>query len=183
MHVRVPFIPITMPFAPEGDPYLRSYIRFMIPGNVLYHGLGKVGAGVIPYSIGLVAFGVGAAAMGIVLFRARKESLSFFALRFFAGIYLLDHLLPAPRSGYNAVLFFPGLILALQLWLSSQPQTARERDWNWAFGAPIAVGIIYSLWSLWNPISSPYGVETFYLFGAVLALFQPIRKAVQTSET
>jgi hypothetical protein len=182
MHARIPFIPFSMPFAPEGDPDLRSFISFLVPGNVLYHFFWKLGVD-IPYSVGLTLFIVGTVAMGIVLFQARKEEVSYFALRFFAGMYILDHLLPAPRSGYNAVLFFPGLILAMQLWLSSGKKTARERDWNWAFGAPIAVGIAYSLRSLWNPVSSPFGVETFYLFGAVLALFQPIRSEAPAGET
>jgi hypothetical protein len=175
LHERVPTLPIRLPLAPEGDPSLRSYLNFAVPGNILHHYAMKLVGYVIPYGVGLIAFICGTAALGWSLYRARAESIQRFALRFFAGIYVLDHVLPAPRSGYNAVLFFPGIALGILLWLSTRTKTKSERDWDWSVATPFAVAILYSLGSIWSPVSSPYGVETFYLFGAFLAVAQPVR--------
>ncbi len=154
------------PTAPEGDPTLSVAWNFGAHGSILHHFAMKF-RWLPPYALGLSIVAAITVFAAWKLWRARGESHASFAARFFSAIYLADYFLPAPRSGYNAALFFPALVLAMiELTKLGRPDTERSRGWAVA----AALGLFFSLQSLYNPDLSPMLVEFFFVVAAAVAL-------------
>jgi hypothetical protein len=163
---------LTYPHSPEGDWTIPQLWNFGAPGSILHHFATK-GGWIPSYTLGLVITGMLTAFSGWRLWSARAEGLAAFALRFFSAVYLTDYFLPSPRSGYNAVLFFPALVLAvIEL---SRGKIDRTKV------APIAaaLGLVSSLEAIYLPYSSPMLVEFWYVVAAVLALSSKVKSVSQ----
>lgn len=151
----------------DGDAHLAHYENFGVWGNVFYHFLLKLFKWVPSYNTGMIALVLLVLASGWILWKARSENALAFGLRFFSMIYLTDMILPAPRSGYNAVLFFPALVMAAVYAVG--PEISKNEKWRLL---PLFLGMLTSLNSLWSPLSSPLIVETLFMIGAGLILFR-----------
>lgn len=151
----------------DGDPHLAHYENFGVWGNVFYHFLLKLFKWVPSYNTGMIALVLLVLASGWMLWKARGEASLAFGLRFFSMIYLTDMILPAPRSGYNVVLFFPALLMAAISVVN--PDVSKSEKWKLL---PLFAGMLASLNSMWSPLSSPLIVETLFMIGAIMILFR-----------
>lgn len=160
IHERVAPLVSSFP-VPEGDSSIPLFLNFGVPGNIVYEKLWDI-VGFIPYSVGMLATLVVSALTLFRLWRAREESAVSFAFRFFSGLYLIDLALPAPRSGYNAVIFFPALLLVFFV------------GNRWARTAAL-LSIVLSVAAIPKVFYSPHGIELGFIFCAVFALAKKVR--------
>lgn len=173
MHERItPSFLLPYPVAPEGDLTMSTAISFGGPGNVIHHYLMKLGLPLLPYSVGMLTVLVATGITTWKLWKNRFEEIEGFALRFLSSVYVVDLLLPSPRSAYNGVLFFPILLLAVYALFK---KGARNRDL--VFHSFLAVGVIFSLGSILSPRSIPHMVETCYFVAALGFLLRKPEKA------
>lgn len=160
MHERIPVVGnFVFPTAPEGDAIMSRALGFAAPGNIFHHYLMKLGLPLIPYGICMITVLIGTGLSAWMLWKNRAEKIESYALRFFSAIYVIDMLLPSPRSAYNGTLFFPILLLSV---LNPERITSRI----------VLVGAIFSLGAIESPYSSPFMVETSYFFAALGFLFK-----------
>jgi len=160
MHEHIPVVgSFTFPATPEGDAQMSGAFNFAAPGNIFHHYLMKLGLPLIPYGVSMISVMIGTVLSAWMLWKNRFENNESYALRFFSSIYVIDMLLPSPRSAYNGTLFFPILLLAL---LKTELLASRIV----LFGAVFALGAIES------PYSSPHMVETSFFFAALCFLFK-----------
>lgn len=164
------------PFAPEGDENLFRAWNFGAPGSILHHFAMKFGW-MPPYALGLSMTAGLSLFSGWKLWRARNEPLTSFVGRFFSAIYLVDYFLPSPRSGYDAVLFFPVTVLAL-VELGAVDRTTLRRPETGTIGALfVAIGSAVALEAFVKPYSAPMLVEFFYLLGAGILLGRSVLRS------
>lgn len=165
-------IVVTIPDLPEGDPFLAKAWSFGAFGSLPYHFAEKAGWP-LPYAVGLFLTAAATAGSAWKLWRARAESAISFAGRFFSAIYLTDYVLPAPRSGYNAVLFFPMIVIAFAEVASlGRPAPGRKLGSRAAAMFLVVVGLAVALEAIVKPYSSPMLVEALYVIGASVVLFR-----------
>lgn len=163
MHERIPVIGnFSFPAAPEGDSTMYRALSFGAPGNIFHHYLMKMGLPLFPYSIGMACVFIGTAVSAWKLWTNRAEKIESYALRFFSAIYIVDLLLPSPRSAYNGILFFPVVLLSVYAFLR---RDGKNRD----LIAPgiVLIGATFALGAIKSPYSSPHMVETCFFIAAV----------------
>lgn len=162
MHERIPVIgSFTFPLAPEGDDMMSRAVAFGAPGNIFHHYLMKLGFSLIPYSVGMLTVIIASLVTVWKLWKNRSEDLEGFALRFLSSIYVVDLLLPSPRSAYNGVLFFPVLLVSVYSVVKwDKPRREQVFPCIALAGAAIGLGAIAS------PYSVPHLVETCYFVAA-----------------
>ncbi len=166
---KIPTPSYLYPTAVEGDVTTSKFLNFGIPGNVFQKYVYQKITHRPSYAWVMLGFFASLVLSAWILFRTRNEALRFYAVRFFASIYFCDHLLAAPRSGYNMVLYFPAVLLAGKFLVEK---------WGNRFdraGALFAmIGLVFSLNSLFvDPLSSPLGVELSFLISSLLFLASP----------
>lgn len=163
MHERItPSFLLPYPVAPEGDPTMSRALGFGGPGNIFHHYLMKMGLPLLTYSVGMSTVLLATGVTVWKLWKNRLEEIEIFALRFLSSVYVVDLLLPSPRSAYNGILFFPILLLSLYAILK---KNVKNRDL--LFHALVMVGAAFSLGSILSPRSIPHMVETCYFVAAL----------------
>lgn len=180
MHARLEpaFVKVFTPLSSaDGDSFLSAVTSFGAWGNPIYRFTERAFGSAPPYWAGMSTTFALVLFSGITLWRAREETLTRFGLRFFSAVYLIDLFLPSPRGGYNSVLFFPGLLLAALVYAETQNRNEKLRL------APLGMGALFSLNSLWHPLSSSLLTECAFTIGAALALFQGTRKPTGSAYT
>ena len=166
------------PVAPEGDPTMTTAWLFRTSGSGLMH-FAKTLGWMPPVELG-TGIGVALAVVaGIALWRARGERLASFAARFFSAVYLGDFVSPTPRGVYNAVLFFPAIVLAVAELFRSRPRDSvcRGIDWERAWATLVSVGLCISLAGIVRPDATTVVVEVAFVCGAAVAMFRPVLAA------
>ncbi len=163
------------PVAPEGDPTMTAAWLFRTCGSGLLHFARTLGW-MPPFGLATGTTVALAVITGIVLWRARGERLASFAARFFGLVYLADFASPTPRGVYNAVLFFPAILLAVaELFRLGPVDSLRrwtDRDHLWA--TLVSAGLCISLVGIVRPDATTVVVEITFLCGAAVAVFRPI---------
>jgi hypothetical protein len=170
-----PVASLVYPVAPEGDPTMTNAWLFTTSGSGLVHFARTLGW-MPPFEW---ATGVSVALTviaGIVLWRARGERLASFAARFFGAVYLADFASPTPRGVYNAVLFFPAILLAVAELFRSGPADSLRRSigWDRLWATLVSAGLCVSLIGIVRPDATTVVVEIAFVCGAAVAVFRPI---------
>ena len=173
----VPINGLVLPQSPEGIDTLSRYVDFFTRGNFLYKWLERF-IGVIPnYNIMLFVALSFSVLASYLFYRRRNDPNIFYVIRLFSAIYVLDMLLPAPRSAYNGVFYFPVLMVGSQIVLNKVNQKELKNINQLSlleYGLLLSgVGFFISLIALIKPTSSPSMVEIFYFLGAVLIFISP----------
>jgi hypothetical protein len=167
--------PFVYPVAPEGDPTMTIAWSFKTAGSGLIH-FAKTLGWMPPFEL---ATGLGVAlavVAGIVLWRAGGERLASFAARFFGAVYLIDFISPTPRGVYNAVLFFPAILLAVAEVFRLGPVDSLRRwtDWGRLWPTLVSFGLCISLVGIVWPDATTVVVEIAFICGAAVAVFRPV---------
>jgi hypothetical protein len=164
-------IPYAFPLAPEGDPTLPGVWNFGARGSFFHHYAMK--AGWMPsHGLGLILTAFLTTLSGWALWHSRNEPKIFFAARLFAAIYLTDYFLPAPRSGYNVALYFPGILLAIVRLSDSKWLKTGRKIRALLPEILISIGALFMLDAFFQPYGSPPHLEVFFVVGAALTLLR-----------
>ena len=108
---------------------------------------------------------------------------SSFAARFFGAVYLTDFISPTPRGVYNAVLFFPAILLAVSelFRLGLVDSLRRWTDWERLWPTLVSAGLCISLVGIVWPDATTVVVEIAFVCGAAVAVFRPVVSSSGTS--
>jgi hypothetical protein len=170
------------PVAPEGDPTMTIAWSFKTAGSGLIHFARTLGW-MPPFELATAVTVALAVIAGFVLWRARGEGLASFAARFFGAVYLTDFISPTPRGVYNAVLFFPAILMAVaELFrLGIVDSLRRWTDWERLWPTLVSAGLCISLVGIVWPDATTVVVEIAFVCGAAVAVFRPVVSSSGTS--